>query len=122
MRFPKLKTLVLVCAAAGLIAGNVYAADKPIKSFADVKGTWTGTATGPRGGSDKVTVTIKEDGTYSASSWDLMGGGKLKLADGKMMWQGSGGNTGSAVLSEDGELVISGDQGKGFAVLKKKKK
>lgn len=122
MRFKSLKTLVFVVSSVALIAGSVCAADKPIKTLADVKGTWTGTASGPKGGSEKVTITIKDDGSWSASSWSVDSGGTGKLADGKFIWKGSRGNTGSATLTEDGELAISVDAGQGFGVLKRKQK
>jgi hypothetical protein len=120
MRFAMLKVAVLACIAVGIVAANGFAGDKPIKGIEDVKGTWVGTVTGPQTGPDKVILQIAADGTYSADSWSMMAGGKGKLVNGKILWQGMNA-TGTAVLSEDDELVVSTNDGSAYAVLNRKK-
>jgi hypothetical protein len=112
--------LVGVAAALMLSAGSAVASDKPIKSLAEVAGKWQGSATTTSGDVADVTVTIRNDGTYDASTWGQLGTGKMTLKDGKLMVQGQRG-TATATMTNAGQLVVITNMSGGieFATLKR---
>jgi hypothetical protein len=83
--------------------GVVLADDKQITDIKQLAGTWQGWVTSQLSGSERVLMTIKEDGSYqSATTRD--GGtltvGRYFLEGGKVRYKSSR-TQGTAVISED---------------------
>ena len=77
------------------------AADKKIADVKDLAGSWQGWVASQSGGQDHVTMTIKADGSYQASTRaGTPTVGKFYLEGGKLRYQSSL-SSGSATVSED---------------------
>ena len=95
--------VALVFAVSPLAA---LAAEKQITDIKQLAGTWQGWVTSQLSGSERVLMTIKEDGSYQAST-ERDGGtltvGKYYLQGGKVRYRSS---------RTEGTVVISEDKGK----------
>src|SRR5262245_22784248 len=94
---------------AGLLAACADAVSRsaeltvPIASFASVAGTWEGSWNyTPDRDVDLLRLTIREDGSFDAESYRVIGAfkvsGTLALADGKAVFRGERGGSASATL------------------------
>ena len=97
----------------------------PAKTVHDLKsitGTWWGTGSGPAGGIFPLTLVIKEDGSYVATTPEavMQGTGNVWVKDGKIRFDSDpSGIGGTMTLHEgDGERVLLGfrDDGTTFKV------
>jgi len=95
--------VALVFAVSPLAA---VAAEKQITDIKQLAGTWQGWVTSQLSGSERVLMTIKQDGSYQAST-ERDGGtmtiGKYYLQGGKVRYKSS---------RTEGTVVISEDKGK----------
>ena len=92
--------VALVFAMSPLAA---VAAEKQITDIKQLAGTWQGWVTSQLSGSERVLMTIKEDGTYQSSTTRDGGTltvGKYYLQGGKVRYKSSR-TEGTAVVSED---------------------
>jgi hypothetical protein len=92
--------IALVFAVSPLAA---VAAEKQITDIKQLAGTWQGWVTSQLSGSERVLMTIKEDGTYQSSTTRDGGTltvGKYYLQGGKVRYKSSR-TEGTAVVSED---------------------
>jgi len=92
--------VALVFAVSPLAA---VAAEKQITDIKQLAGTWQGWVTSQLSGSERVLMTIKEDGTYQSSTTRDGGTltvGKYYLQGGKVRYKSSR-TEGTAVVSED---------------------
>jgi hypothetical protein len=92
--------IALVFAASPLAA---VAAEKQITDIKQLAGTWQGWVTSQLSGSERVLMTIKEDGSYQSSTTRDGGTltvGKYYLQGGKVRYKSSR-TEGTAVVSED---------------------
>jgi hypothetical protein len=92
--------IALVFAVSPLAA---VAAEKQITDIKQLAGTWQGWVTSQLSGSERVLMTIKEDGTYQSSTTRDGGTltvGKYYLQGGKVRYKSSR-TGGTAVVSED---------------------
>ena len=92
--------VALVFAVSPLAA---VAAEKQITDIKQLAGTWQGWVTTQLSGSERVLMTIKEDGTYQSSTTRDGGTltvGKYYLQGGKVRYKSSR-TEGTAVVSED---------------------
>jgi hypothetical protein len=87
--------------------------ENPVESMQDLKGTWQGTVTGPRGSSDDVTMIIKEDGSFETRGWSGFGGGNLHLIAGRVRWFAARSGGTMTLGEENGRQVLDldGDSG-----------
>ena len=92
--------VALVFAVSSLAA---VAAEKQITDIKQLAGTWQGWVTSQLSGSERVLMTIKEDGSYQSSTTRDGGTltvGKYYLQGGKVRYKSSR-TEGTAVVSED---------------------
>jgi len=92
--------IALVFAVSPLAA---VAAEKQITDIKQLAGTWQGWVTSQLSGSERVLMTIKEDGSYQSSTTRDGGTltvGKYYLQGGKVRYKSSR-TEGTAVVSED---------------------
>ena len=86
------------------------AAEKQITDVKQLTGTWQGWVTSQLAGSDRVLMTIKEDGSYQSSTTRDGGTltvGKYYLEGGKIRYKSSR-TQGTAVVSEDkGKTILT---------------
>jgi hypothetical protein len=99
----------LILGLAGLLTACADAMSRsaelsvPIASFASVAGTWEGSWNyTPDRDVDWLRLTIREDGSFDAESYRIIGSfkasGMLVLADGKVVFHGERGGSASATL------------------------
>ena len=100
--------IALVFAVSPLAA---IAAEKQITDIKQLAGTWQGWVTSQLSGSERVLMTVKEDGSYQSST-SRDGGtltvGKYYLQGGKVRYKSS---------RSEGTVVISEDKGKTTMIL-----
>ena len=95
--------IALVFAVSPLAA---IAAEKQITDIKQLAGTWQGWVTSQLSGSERVLMTVKEDGSYQSSTTRAGGTltvGKYYLQGGKVRYKSS---------RSEGVVVISEDKGK----------
>jgi len=89
----------------------VIAAEKQITDIKQLAGTWQGWVTSQLSGSERVLMTVKEDGSYQSSTTRDGGTltvGKYYLQGGKVRYKSS---------RSEGTVVISEDKGKTTMIL-----
>ncbi len=83
-----------------------------IQNLKSITGTWWGTGSGPAGGIFPLTMVIKEDGSYVATTPEavMKGTGKVWVSDGKIRFDSDpSGIGGTMTLHEgDGKRVLLG--------------
>ena len=85
-----------------------------VEGIQDLVGQWKGSIPSARRTVD-ITLTITEDGRFSADGWDLMTGGDVKVTDGAVRWSSVNGQTGTMTLYEresGRELDVNFDTGR----------
>jgi hypothetical protein len=92
----------LLTACAGTLSRSAELT-VPIASFSSVAGTWEGSwAHTPDRDVDWLRLIIREDGSFEAESFRLIGvfraSGMLTLADGKLVFRGEQGGSASATV------------------------
>jgi hypothetical protein len=94
------------CASSQTVAPQSTASTVPM-DVANLAGTWQGTASGPQGLPQPITVRIARDGTYAADAGVYTSQGTAQIRDGKLVLASTsttGGQTAqrvwTAVLSE----------------------
>ncbi|PYN35495.1 MAG: hypothetical protein DME01_11155 [Candidatus Rokuibacteriota bacterium] len=100
--------IALVFAVSPLAA---IAAEKQITDIKQLAGTWQGWVTSQLSGSERVLMTVKEDGSYQSSTTRDGGTltvGKYYLQGGKVRYKSS---------RSEGTVVISEDKGKTTMIL-----
>ena len=100
--------IALVFAVSPLAA---IAAEKQITDIKQLAGTWQGWVTSHLSGSERVLMTVKEDGSYQSSTTRDGGTltvGKYYLQGGKVRYKSS---------RSEGTVVISEDKGKTTMIL-----
>ena len=100
--------IALVFAVSPLAA---IAAEKQITDIKQLAGTWQGWVTSQLSGSERVLMTVKEDGSYQSSTTRDGGTltvGKYYLQGGKVRYKSS---------QSEGTVVISEDKGKTTMIL-----
>jgi hypothetical protein len=110
-------SLLVLLALAGCAPAtrNGAARETPIRltEIGSVAGRWAGLGDFPghRNDDQYVEVTLRDDGTYEASSARTIGfmdaHGRVQLSDGRLLVQGSNGARGTATLYEiDGQPTL----------------
>ncbi|MGH7302621.1 MAG: hypothetical protein ACRELZ_04985 [Candidatus Rokuibacteriota bacterium] len=102
--------VVFIALALAVSSVAALAAEKQITDVKQLAGTWQGWVTSQLSGSDRVLMTIKEDGSYQSSTTRDGGTltvGKYYLEGGKIRYRSSR-TQGTAVVSEDkGKTILT---------------
>jgi hypothetical protein len=118
LRVLSLSSLVLILLVhAGCASGTAGAAGRgtqiPVTAVGSVVGRWAGLSDlpGHRNDDQYVEVTVRNDGTYEATSARTIGfmdaRGRVRLSDGRLLIQGNDGAHGTATLySADGQRIL----------------
>ncbi len=97
-----------------------------VQNLKSITGTWWGTGSGPAGGIFPLTMVIKEDGSYVATTPEavMKGTGKVWVSDGKIRFDSDpSGIGGTMTLHEgDGKRILIGlrDDGLSFKLTEEK--
>jgi hypothetical protein len=109
----------LLTACAGSV-GRSAELTVPIANFSTVAGTWEGSwSSTPDREADWLRLTIREDGSFDAESYRVIGvfkaSGKLALADGKALFRGERGEASATLVVRDSSrwLDIEARTGRG---------
>jgi hypothetical protein len=101
----RMSLALLLAVAFAVSPTDGIAGDKQITDVKELAGTWLGSVTADSGGA-RATMTIKEDGSYQASTRSgTLTVGKYSLEDGKLRYRSS--------LSE-GTATVSEERGRTF--------